>query len=141
MHLKASTGFVLPLVLGFLLVAAVFGANALADATLDRALATMRLYHQRAFEAAERGIGHVLEQMQAGTEPVPGPTRLPPQQSPVDSTEVTVTSLATGLLPAGYSAGRFIEQLEEVRSTGRSARSAKVVEVQGVRRLQPQAVP
>jgi Tfp pilus assembly protein PilX len=141
MRAEQHRGFVLPIVLGLLLVAGIFAATALADATLDRALATTRLLHQRAFEAAERGVRTVFDELANGVTPVPGPRQLPAEATPTDSTEVTVVAVTRGLMPEGYSAGRFIEQVDELRSIGRSARNTQVIQVQGLRSLQPQDAP
>jgi hypothetical protein len=132
---------VLPLVLGFLLIAGVFAAVAIADATADRALATTRLLQQRAFEAAERGIAIVMAELNSGVAAAPGPRRLSFPANPVDSAEVTLTAAGTSSLPEGLSTGRFIAHHSELRSAGRSARGTQVIQVQGLQRIEPVVDP
>jgi hypothetical protein len=134
---RGAPGFVLPVVLGIILLASFLAVDAATDLGSDTLLATHRVLHQRAFEAAERGIVITLGQLRAGELPAAS-SRLSAPGLPLDDTVVEFTTAATTLLPAGFSAGRIVDSYHEIRSTGRSARAARVTLVQGVRRRELQ---
>lgn len=129
---RASPGFILPVVLGIILIAGLLAVNAATDLGSDTMLATHRVLHQRAFEAAERGIAVALGELRAGRTPAASQI-LPTPGMPLDSTTVEFATADAALLPTGFSAGRVVESYHEIRSTGRSARAARVTLVQGVR--------
>ena len=131
-----GTGFATPVALGFALLLALLASSALHDATLARALSTTRLLHQRAFAAGEFGLAQVAAELNRG-EVVPGPRSMTLLDHPTDSVETQVAEIVVSAMPAGYSAGRVVEHHFEVRSIGSSARGARVVQVQGQRRLEP----
>ena len=127
-----ARGFTLPLVLVLLLIVAAFSASALDEAVTNRALSTARLAQQRSFLAAASGLTLAADALQ----------RDPfwPQQYPLPAPDRVSVEMRRGLrrpLPQGYTIGRFAEQFYELRSTGRSARGAQSVQVQGLRRVEP----
>lgn len=127
-------GFVLPVILGIILLVALFAVQAAAELGSTTLFAGQRILHQRAFESSERGIAAVMEQLRTNATP-------PPQQqlqwtdSPTDIAIVS-TAASTASLPPGFSAGRVVAKEYEIRSTGHSARGAEVTVVQGVRQWQ-----
>lgn len=132
--IRNTAGFVLPVVLGIILIAALIAVQAATDLGNTTVLSTQRLLHLRAFESAEGGIVTVLDQLESGSEPA-GTQTLRTQGSSADSAivETVATFAAT---PAGFSADRVTERRYEIRSTGFSARGSKVAVVQGVRQFQ-----
>lgn len=130
---SARSGFVLPVVLGIILLAGLFAVQATSESGSATLLATQRLLHQRAFEAAESGLIAVLDQLGSGVEPAASQT-LQSADVPSDSSTVATAIAARQALAAGYSAGRVVETDYEIRSTGHSVRSDVTV-VQGVRQL------
>jgi hypothetical protein len=128
----AARGFTLPLVLVLVLIVAAFSVSALDEAVTNRALSSARLAQQRAFHAASSGLtlaAAALRQDAAWPQeyPLPDP----------DHVRVEMRRTQRNLLPPGYSAGYFVEQFYELRSTGRSMRGARSVQVQGLRRVEP----
>ncbi len=138
--IHASCGFVLPLVLGIILLAALFAVHSITELGSTTLLATQRLLHQRAFEAGESGIVAVLDQLQSGADPV-ARQQLRSAEFPTDAATVESTLIVRQSLPNGYSAGRVLETHYEIRSTGHSARSTDVTVVQGVRQLRALPAP
>lgn len=128
-------GFVLPVVLGILLVAGLFASQLAADLGSQRLLATHRLLHQRAFEAAEYGLSQAMQQLRSGIVP-PASQHLVLPGHPTDSVQVLHAITAQDALPAGFSTGHVSETFHEIRSTGYSLRGARVTLVQGVRQRQ-----
>ncbi len=135
-----NSGFVLPTVLGIILLAALFAAHAATETGTTALLAAQRLLQQRAFEASESGIVAVLDQLRAGADPVMR-QQLQSAEFQTDAATVTTTIISRQLLPDGYSAGRVRETHYEIHSTGRTARGAESVVVQGVRQLQAVSTP
>jgi type II secretory pathway pseudopilin PulG len=128
----AARGFTLPLVLVLLLIVAAFSASALDEAMTNRALSTSRLAQQRAFLAAASGLNLAAATLRQDNSlpqeyPLPSP----------DQVQVEMRRTLRNPLPPGYSSGRFAEQFYELRSTGRSMRGARSVQVQGLRRVEP----
>jgi Tfp pilus assembly protein PilX len=134
-----NRGFVLPIVLGVILIAALIAVHSATELDSTTVLATQRLLHQRAFEAGESGLIAALDQLQSGAQ-------LPPQQllqsadAPTDTAQVAIATVQIAL-PSGYSAERVRETQYEIRSSGHSARAATVTVVQGVRQLQAVTPP
>jgi hypothetical protein len=92
------------------------------------------MLHQRAFTAGEVGLAQVSAELARPGAPAPGPRRIRLPAHVTDGAETSVTEAAAIPLPAGFSAGRIIERHYEVRSTGWSARGARVVQVEGLYR-------
>jgi Tfp pilus assembly protein PilX len=138
--LNTRCGFVLPVVLGIVLIAALIAMQATTESGSATLLATQRQLHQRAFEAAESGIVAVLQQLDAGAPPAPLQS-LKSENNAADSTTVQTTVTARVNAPAGFSADRIVETRYEIRSTGRSTRGARVTVVQGARQLQTRRAP
>jgi len=134
-------GFATPVALGFALLMALLAASALHDASLARSLSTTRLLHQRAFAAGEYGLAQALIDLTPSDAPIPAPRRITLPGHPTDSVETSVSDVITTDLPPGYSAGRIVERHFEVRSTGSTLRNARVVQVEGLRRLAPVGPP
>ncbi|MGC4027464.1 MAG: hypothetical protein QM696_01135 [Steroidobacteraceae bacterium] len=133
--MKRPSGFVLPVVLGLILITGLLAVQATTDLGSHTMLATHRLLQQRAFEAAERGLALTLNQLRSGVTPEAG-TLLPSSGLPTDSTQIGFTTPGSVSLPVGFSSGRVVESYHEIHSTGHSARGARVTLVQGVRQLQ-----
>jgi hypothetical protein len=138
MRTNHCSGFVLPTVLGIILLAALFAAHAATETGTTALLAAQRLLQQRAFEAGESGGIAVLNQLQAGVDPA-ALQHLQSAEFQTDAATVATTIISRQRLPAGFSAGRVWETHYEIHSTGRSARGAESIVVQGVRQLR--AVP
>jgi hypothetical protein len=128
----AVRGFTLPLVLVLLLIVAAFSASALDEALTNRAISTSRLAQQRAFLAAASGLNLAAAAIRQEA--------VWPQEYPLpepDHVRVELRRTLRNLLPPGYSSGLFAEQFYELRSTGRSMRGARSVQVQGLRSVEP----
>ena len=128
-------GFATPVALGFALLMALVAASALHDASLARSLSTARLLHQRAFAAGEYGLAQTLIDLRPADAPLPAPRRITLPGHPTDSFQTAVTEIIATELPPGYSAGRIVEKHFEIRSIGGTVRNARVVQVEGLRRL------
>jgi hypothetical protein len=140
MFTRSSSGFVLPTVLGLIVLAALFAAHAATEAGTVSLLATQRLLQQRAFEAGESGLLAVERQLQTGFDPA-SRQHLQSADFPTDGAQVTTALVARQLLPLGYSAGRVTESHYEIQSSGQSARGTRVTVVQGVRQLRAAPAP
>jgi Tfp pilus assembly protein PilX len=136
---RSISGFVLPVILGILLLVALFAVQAATELGSTTLFAGQRLMHQRAFESSESGIATVMEQLQANAIPAPR-QQLQWADFPADTATVSTTA-RTRDLPPGFSAGRVVEKDYEIRSTGRSARGAEVTVVQGARQWQALSAP
>lgn len=131
-------GFVLPTVLGIILLAALFAAHAATETGTAALLAAQRLLQQRAFEISESGVLAIVEQLQSGVDPM-ARQRFQSAEFPTDAATVASMLISRRHLPTGFSAGRVVETHYEIHSTGRSARGSEAIVVQGVRQLR--AVP
>jgi len=131
-------GFVLPTVLGIILLAALFAAHAATETGTTALLAAQRLLQQRAFEVSESGVLAIFEQLRRGVDPA-ATQQLRSVLFPTDAATVTSAVVSRRYLPNGFSAGRVWETHYQIHSTGRSARGSEVIVVQGVRQLR--AVP
>jgi hypothetical protein len=141
MHtIKARAGFVLPVVLGIVLLAGLLAVQAAIESGSTTLLATQRQLHQRTFEVAERGIAATLNQLGRGLEPAPV-QMLRSADVPADASTVETTIITRATLPDGFSAGRVAETIYEIRSTGHGARKSQVTVVQGARQLQAVVIP
>jgi hypothetical protein len=132
------SGFVLPTVLGIIMLAALFAAHAATETGTAALLAAQRMLQQRAFEASESGVLAVVEQLRRGDAPA-ARQRLQSAGFPTDGATVDSAIISRRQLPNGFSAGRVLETHYEIHSTGRSARGSEAIVVQGVRQLR--AVP
>lgn len=130
-------GFLLPVVMGLVLVAAMFGLHAASGTSSAAALSGNRVLHQRAFEAAERGLVALGQRLDAG-EPAPAaPLVLASDALPTERATVDYRETARLPLPPGYSAGRFIEHRGELRSVARLVRNSEARLAEGVSRILP----
>lgn len=132
-------GFVLPVILGIILLVALFAAQAATELGSTTLFASQRLMHQRAFESSESGVATVMEQLRTHSAPAPQ-QQLQWADFPADTATVS-TTISTRNLPPGFSAGRVQENEYEIRSTGHSTRGARVTVVQGVRQWQSIPTP
>jgi Tfp pilus assembly protein PilX len=132
-------GFVLPMLLGIALLAALLAAHSAAELSSTMLLANQRQLHHYAFEAAEGGLAVAVEQLGTGATPTPTQTL----RMAATAATATVTTVITGqlALPAGYSTGRVIATQYEITSTGHGARSSDVTVTQGVRQLRAAEAP
>jgi Tfp pilus assembly protein PilX len=137
-HLRQ--GFVLPVVMGLIVIAGLVALHAATGLGTQSVLATTRLLHQRAFEAGESGVVAAIEQLAAGEDPPALQVRASAAVA-ADRAQVSFTHVASVSLPEGHSAGRIVESHDEIRSEGQSARNARVAIVQGIRRTQVVARP
>jgi Tfp pilus assembly protein PilX len=134
LRIHSGGGFVLPVLLGIVLLAALLAAHSAAELANSTLLTTQRQLNQRAFEAGESGIVLALERLRTGIALQPAQT-LRAANAATDSATVQTLIATRQLLPVGHSAGRVIETDYEIRSTGRSARRSQVTVVQGARQL------
>jgi Tfp pilus assembly protein PilX len=137
----ARRGFLLPIVLGLLLVSAMFGLHAASGISSAAALSTHRVLHQRAFEAAERGLVALGQRLDAGEPPPDSPLVLASDALPTERATVEYRATAQLSLPPGYSSGRFVEQRGELRSAARLVRNSEVRLAEGVSRILPMESP
>jgi hypothetical protein len=126
-------------VLVLILIVAAFCASALDEAVTNRALAGARLAQQRAFLAASSGLQLTIADLQKEV-PVITPREFP-LASPADHVRVETRRTLSNPLPAGFSAGRFVEQYYELKSEGRSLRGARALQTQGLRRIEAANAP
>ena len=133
-------GFVLPVVMGMILIAAALALHATTDLGTHALLASQRILHQRAFEAGESGLVAGMARVEAG-EALAQEISLTSRRFPADSAVVGATTLSRQSLAAGFSFGPVVAIRQEIRSTGRSARGARTVLVQGITRMQPASLP
>ena len=133
-------GFVLPLVLGIVLLAGLLAVQAAIESGNTALLATQRQLHQRTFELAESGIAAVVHQLESGAQPA-GVQVLRSADTPSDSSTVETTTTSRQFLPEGFSADRIAETEYEIRSTGHGARGTHVTVVQGVRQAGAAVTP
>lgn len=136
----SRSGFVLPVVLGLILLAALMAVESTGELGGASLLATQRQMHQRAFEAAEAGIAVTLDQLASGVRPT-SPQAMPARSDNAGAASVITSAVSSVALPAGFSADRVVEVHYEIRSTGHGARSSDVTVVQGARQLQPVTTP
>jgi Tfp pilus assembly protein PilX len=137
---QRSRGYLLPVVLGLILVAAMLAVHAISGAADAAALVTNHVLQQRALEAAERGLATALHQLEAGR-PLPTTTlQLTSTTTPEEWAEIEFRETARLALPTGYSSGLFIEQRGQVRSIGH-LRSTSARLVAGFSRILPQTAP
>jgi hypothetical protein len=126
----------MPVVLGLILVAAMLAAHAIAGSADAAALSSNHILHQRAFEAAERGLISALQRLDAGEPLAQQPVPLTSDALSAEGATVEYRETARLPAPAGYSSDRFIEQRGEVRSTGQ-LRGATAQLVAGFSRIVP----
>jgi len=133
-------GFVLPVVLGIILLAGLFAVQATLESGSATLLASRRQLHQRAFEAAESGIAEVMNQLNAGVEPATVQTMDTAGTSSGSWTTQTTITARTPLVD-GFSAGRIVETNYEIQSAGHSIRGGEVRVAQGIRQLRSAGAP
>lgn len=120
------------------LLIAAFCAASLEEAVTNRAISNAHLAQRRAFNAAATGLQLAIADLQKASVSVSSHDYALP--SP-DRVTVETRAIQRNPLPAGFSVGHFAEQVYELTSTGRSVRGAKSVQVQGLRRVEPDAAP
>jgi hypothetical protein len=128
-------------VLALLAVIGLYTAATLQGALFGRLLAGTRVLQQRAFMLGEYGLEHGMEDLAASIAPSDYARELQPIAGSADSVTVELRSTGEAGLPAGFSAGRFVARRYEITSTGRAARGARSVQVQGAMRVWPVAPP
>lgn len=128
----ARRGFVLPVVLGIILLAGLFAVHAATELGSTTLLASQRLLHQRAFEAGESGLAAAMAELRDGRTPASS-TQLRISGAAGYTATVNSSVIRSTDLSSGFSAGRIVETDYELRSMGHSARGAEVVIVQGAR--------
>ena len=129
---KSNAGFVLPVVLGIVLLAGLLAVQAGLESGSTVLLATQRQLHQRSFELAESGIDAAMRELAAGAEPARHQT-LRPTVASADAALVETALQSRSALADGFSANRVVESTYEIRSTGQGTRGSSVTVVQGVR--------
>lgn len=132
-------GFALPAVLALLAVVGLYTAATLQDALFGTVLSGTRVAQQRAFVLAELGVEQALRDMAGAAASADFTRELRPPDGEGRIT-VALRNTGTGVLPTGFSAGRFMARHFEIESTGQAARGARALQVQGVVRVLPQAM-
>jgi len=136
MH-RRHDGFAVLVVLALLAVIGLYTAATLQDAQFGSVLAGTRVFQQRAFMLADVGIERGLQDLAASITTADYTRELHPLPGSDDSTTIELRTTGDEALPAGFSAGRFISRHYEIRSTGRAARGAVSVQVQGIAQVLP----
>jgi hypothetical protein len=137
--MRRAEGFATLAVLALLAVVGLYTAATLQDALFGTVLAGTRVSQQRAFVLAEIGIQDAMRDLASATPPADFTRQLRPLPDGEGEVTVVLRNTGTASLPAGFSAGRFVMQHYEIESTGRAARGARAVQVQGMARVLPLA--
>jgi Tfp pilus assembly protein PilX len=130
-------GVALPIALSLLLILALLLTQALGGAAGETALVANHQFRQAAFEAAEGGLIAGRQRLLASDEVSPSPLERAVDGSTIERSITAFTYRGDGTPVAGYSLDRFVPRHVELRSTGTSARGARVVLAEGVDRLDP----
>ncbi len=130
-----SDGFALPLSLILLAVLSLLLAQALGGAAGEAALAANRQFRLGAFESAESGLIATRAALLATPAVTLPTTDRHAEDTPVEGSITEVRHVGDGDTPHGFSLDRFVTRHLELRSTGRSARGAKVTLVESIDRL------
>jgi type II secretory pathway component PulK len=134
---RHDRGVALPVALALLLILALLLTQALGGAAGETALVANYQFRQAAFEAAEGGLVAGRQRLLSTDGVSPPPLDRAVDGSPVDRSVTQFSYRGVGNVVAGYSADRFVPRHFELRSTGRSARGARIVLTEGVDRLDP----
>lgn len=123
-------------VLALLAVIGLYTAATMRGALFGTVLSGTRVFQQRAFVLADRGIERAVKDLEASTLAADYTRELHPADAPGS---VTVSLRATGseAMPVGFSAGRLVLRRYEIEAIGHAARGARSVQVQGVARVEP----
>jgi type II secretory pathway component PulK len=135
-----AEGFALLAVLGLLAVVGLYTAATIQESLFGTVLAGTRVFQQRAFVLADHGVEAALRKLGETTVPVDDTRDLRPLPGEANGVTVELRVIGDAALPAGFSADRFVTRRFEIHSTGRAARGARSVQVQGAVRVQPMLV-
>jgi hypothetical protein len=130
-------GVALPIALSLLLILALLLTQALGGAAGETALVANHQFRQAAFEAAEGGLVAGRQRLLASDDLSPPPLERAVDGSTIDRSITGFTYRGDGAPVVGYSLDRFVPRHFELRSTGRSARGAGIVLVEGLDRMDP----
>lgn len=133
----AAEGFAVLVILALLAVIGLYTAATLQNSLFGRVLAGTRVFQQRAFVLADLGLERGMQDLAASSAPADYTRELHPLAGSADTTTIELHATGDDPLPAGFSAGRFIDRRYEIRSTGLAPRGARSVQVQGVARIVP----
>ena len=136
-RLRRIRGVALPVALLLLLILALLLTQALGGAAGETALVANHQFRQAAFEAAEGGLVAGRQRLLATGGVSPAPVDRAVDGSPVDRSLTEFSYRGEGAAVTGYSIDRFVPRHFELRSTGQSARGARVVLAEGIDRLDP----
>lgn len=131
-----TEGFALVAVLALLAVIGLYTAATLRSSLFGTVLSGTRVFQQRAFVLADRGIEQAFQALQASTAPANYTRELHPAGDATDSVTLSLRTTGSEALPAGFSAGRLVLRRYEITATGHAARGARSVQVQGVTRVE-----
>jgi Tfp pilus assembly protein PilX len=132
-----TEGFALVAVLALLAVIGLYTAATLRGSLFTTVLSGTRLFQQRAFVLADRGIEQALQDLEASGAPADYTRELHPAGDAPGSVTVSLRATGTEALPAGFSAGKLVLRRYEIEGIGHAARGARSVQVQGVVRVEP----
>ena len=107
MHPRAE-GFAVLVMLALLAVIGLYTAATLQSALFSNVLAGTRVFQQRAFLLADLGIERGLQDLAATSAPADYTRELHPSQGPATASPSKLRTTAVDSLPAGFSAGRFV---------------------------------
>jgi Tfp pilus assembly protein PilX len=137
----AAEGFAMLALLALLAVVGLYVAGTFQDALFGATLSSARIHQQRAFELADIGIEQAMQALGAAAAPADFVHVLHPLPGTDDAVTVELHAAASGPVTAGYSMRRLVARRYEITSTATAARGARSIQVQGVVRLAPLAVP
>jgi Tfp pilus assembly protein PilX len=132
-----TEGFALVAVLALLAVIGLYTAATLRGSLFTTLLSGTRVFQQRAFLLADRGIEQALQGLEANAAPTDYTRELHPADGSPGSVTVSLRATGSEALPAGFSAGRLVLRRYEIEATGHAARGTRAVQVQGVVRVEP----
>ena len=134
---RPDRGVALPVALSLLLILALLLTQALGGAAGTTALVANHQFRQAAFEAAEGGLVAGRQRLLTSDGLSPPPLERAVDGSPVDRSVTVFSYRGDGAAVAGYSVDRFVPRHFDLRSTGQSARGARIVLTEGIDRLDP----
>jgi Tfp pilus assembly protein PilX len=138
MHTRTE-GFALLAVLALLAVVGLYTMGTLQDAQFASVLSGTRVVQQRAFLLADLGLEHAMRDLAASAGPLEYMQQLHPLPGAHDDVTIQLRATGSQQLATGFSANRLVARHYQITSTGRSARGASSVQVQGVVRVEPLA--
>lgn len=137
---RRISGFAVAWMLVLVALIALASGAALHDVLFAQQLATTRAQQLRATSMAELGLRIGVQRLSQADAPQLDSRVLHPDSIQGDSVRVALQAGAARV-PAGFSAGRFVEREYEIQSAGRSVRNSRQVLVQGITRLELLAPP